>query len=158
MTCPAVVTLRPCVEGDLPFLEQVYVSARLEELAPLGWSEAQTRSFLHEQFLVQDAYYHRSWPQAAYSIVLLKGRAVGRFYVDRCADGFRVLDLALLTEHRGQGIGGELLAEVLDEARGRRLPVRIHIEQGNPARRLYERLGFREIHVAGFYHFMEWQP
>jgi GNAT superfamily N-acetyltransferase len=157
MTSAAAVTLRPCVEADLPFLQEVYANTRLEELAPLGWSEAQTQAFLQEQFRVQHAYYHRTWPAANYSVVLLDGQPVGRLYVDRRDDELRVLDLALLPSHRGQGIGGGLLAEILAEARGRGLPVRIHVEQGNPARRLYERLGFREIHAAGFYHFMEWR-
>jgi hypothetical protein len=34
--------------------------------------------------------------------------------------------------------------------------VRIHVERCNPALRLYERLGFRQIDDRGVYLFMEW--
>lgn len=47
---------------------------------------------------------------------------------------------------------------MLAEARGKNLPVRIHVEQFNPALRLYERLGFTKIHDEGIYHLMEWRP
>lgn len=51
--------------------------------------------------------------------------------------------IELLPEHQGQGIGSTLLARVLDEARGRGVPVRLQVLRANtPARRLYERLGF----------------
>ena len=32
----------------------------------------------------------------------------------------------------------------------------IHVEKNNPARRLYDRLGFREINDVGVYLLMEW--
>jgi hypothetical protein len=35
-------------------------------------------------------------------------------------------------------------------------PLRIHVEGFNPALRLYERLGFRQIEDKGVYLFMEW--
>ena len=37
-------------------------------------------------------------------------------------------------------------------------PVRMHVERFNPARRLYGRLGFREIADKGVYLLLEWQP
>lgn len=40
---------------------------------------------------------------------------------------------------RGRGIGGELIRKCLDRCEG---PVKLHVEYDNPARRLYERLGF----------------
>ena len=38
------------------------------------------------------------------------------------------------------------------------LPVRIHVEQYNPALGLYHRLGFREISDKGVYWLLEWKP
>lgn len=34
--------------------------------------------------------------------------------------------------------------------------VRIHVEQTNPAMRLYRRLGFRQVGEHGIYHLMQW--
>jgi hypothetical protein len=35
-------------------------------------------------------------------------------------------------------------------------PLRIHVERFNPALRLYQRLGFRQIEDRGIYYFLEW--
>jgi ribosomal protein S18 acetylase RimI-like enzyme len=55
-------------------------------------------------------------------------------------------------------VGEALLREVLGEAAGCGLPVRIHVERGNPARRLYARLGFVPLAERGIYHELEWSP
>ncbi|MFP5246640.1 MAG: GNAT family N-acetyltransferase, partial [Thermoanaerobaculia bacterium] len=70
----------------------------------------------------------------------------------------RVMDIALVPEHRGRGIGGVLMHELLSRARAEGRSVSIHVEMNNPAMRLYERLGFRQIDSYGIYHLMEWQP
>ena len=73
------------------------------------------------------------------------GRPIGRLYRDLRKDEIRVVDIALLTGERGRGVGGRLMRDVLAEARERGLAVRIHVERTNPARRLYDRLGFRIV-------------
>lgn len=36
--------------------------------------------------------------------------------------------------------------------------VRIHVEENNPALRLYRRLGFKKIEEQGVYYLIEWAP
>jgi ribosomal protein S18 acetylase RimI-like enzyme len=50
------------------------------------------------------------------------------------------------------------LRGVLAAAAQRGVAVRIHVEVNNPARSLYDRLGFREIETCGIYTLMEWRP
>ena len=50
-----------------------------------------------------------------------------------------LLFVSVLPETRGQGIGGELVRRSLAECPGE---VKLHVEYDNPAKRLYERLGF----------------
>ena len=52
---------------------------------------------------------------------------------------------------RGQGIGGAILKDVLDDAAAAGKAVSIHVEVHNPARRLYERLGFEAVEDKGIY-------
>ena len=70
----------------------------------------------------------------------------------------RIIDIALLPEHRNGGIGSRLLRGLLDEAAEAGKPVRIHVEQLNPAMSLYRRLGFTRIEERGVYWLMEWRP
>jgi len=62
-----------------------------------------------------------------------------------------------LPDHRGAGIGGAILRSLLAEAAAAGKPVRIHVERLNPARRLYERLGFLPVADKGVYVMMEWR-
>ncbi len=91
-------------------------------------------------------------------IIFLAGKPIGRFYVDHRKDEIRIIDIALFAEYRNQGIGTALLDNVLLKGEQAGLPVPIHVEQFNPAMRLYHRLGFRQIDEHGLYDLLEWLP
>ncbi len=148
---PPAVTLRPIDDADLDFLARLYASTRTDELAPVPWSDEQKSAFLAFQFGAQHRFYQEQFPDASFDLVLVDGEPAGRLYVDRRADEIRLIDIALLPEHRRRGIGGRLMRRVLDEGREAGLPVQIHVERNNPAMRLYERLGFRRVEEQGVY-------
>jgi GNAT superfamily N-acetyltransferase len=110
------------------------------------------------QFDAQSHDWDRNYPDASREVVLIGGEPAGRLYLDRRHDEIRIVDIALLPEHRGGGAGTALLHEVLAEAKKAGKPVGIHVERFNPARRLYERLGFVEREDRGVYLLMEWRP
>ena len=151
-------TLRPARDDEAEVVFAIYASMRAEELAQVPWGQAEKEAFLRMQFAAQDRYYRETFPDASYDLIVAGSEVVGRLYVDRGADAILVIDLALLPEHRGRGIGTMLLQRVLAEAGAEGKPVRIHVEQFNPARRLYERLGFRVIEEQGVYLLMECAP
>ena len=153
-----VVTLRPITAKDSDFLYRVYASTREDELAPLGWDAAQKACFLEMQFAAQHKFYQEQFPEAEFRIILLDGKSVGRLYVDRQEDEIRILDIALLPEHRNHGIGSALLRDVLADGERAGLPVRIHVELYNPALSLYNRLGFHKIGEGEVYFLLEWSP
>jgi len=142
----AELTLRPALAADRELLLRVYASTRAEELAVVPWSDAQRDAFLRQQFDAQDRYWRAQRPHATFDVIELDGRPAGRLYVDRSGDEeIRIVDIALLPEFRGCGAGSTLLAGLLREGDARGVPVTIHVERGNRARTLYERLGFRQI-------------
>jgi ribosomal protein S18 acetylase RimI-like enzyme len=149
-------TLRPATEADRDFLQALYASTRAEELAVTGWSEEQKRDFTEQQFTAQDAHYRQHYPSAEFSIVKRDGEAIGRLYVDRWTREIRIMDIALLPEHRGAGIGTRLLRGLMEEAAAAGKALSIHVEKFNPALRLYDRLGFRVKEDKGVYLLMEW--
>lgn len=153
------LALRPIRDDDRDFLYEVYASTRAEELALVDWSAAEKEGFLRQQFAAQHQYYTATFTQARFAVVELGGTAIGRLYIDRRADEIRVIDIALLPAYRGRGFGRALMTAVLDEAGRAGKPVRIHVEQFNPAMRLYQRLGFRPRGAQeGVYRLMEWRP
>ena len=74
-----------------------------------------------------------------------RGGPAGRIYLFCTGTDIRIIDISLLPERRGGGLGTALLTAVITEATASGHSVSIHVEHFNPARRLYERLGFREI-------------
>lgn len=153
-----MIMLRPTAPEDDEFLYRVYASTRQEELAQVDWDPAQKEAFLRMQFEAQRKYYVENYIGAQYQIVLLDDAPVGRLYIIRWAKEIRIMDIALLPEYRGQGIGSALLKEILGEGQARGVPVTIHVERLNPARRLYDRLGFCLAEDKGVYLFLEWTP
>ena len=150
------VTFRPIRSEDEPFLFEVYASTREEELAVLNWDEVQKKTFLRMQFKAQHRYYRKQFPAADFQIILAGDLPIGRLYVDRRKDEIRIIDIALLPQHRNTGIGSTILRDLLVEAAGADKPVRIHVERFNPALHLYERLGFFRIGETEISYLMEW--
>lgn len=148
------MTLRAVTPDDREFLCAVYRSTREAELALVPWDEAAKAAFARQQFDAQDRWWSEQRPDAVRSIVLIDGLPAGRLYVDRTDDEIRVVDITLLPEYRGQGVGESLLVPILDEGDRTGRPVTIHVERHNPALRLYERLGFTVADDLGVYLFL----
>jgi ribosomal protein S18 acetylase RimI-like enzyme len=69
-----------------------------------------------------------------------------------------LVDIALLPEHRGKGIGGGLIRELIGQCDQQKLPLRLQVLRTNPALRLYERLGFTRTAEDQIYIQMERAP
>lgn len=150
------VALRTATSEDNEFLAAVYEGTRLEELAVTDWTSEQKTQFCRMQFVAQDAHYRQHYPTAEYYVVELEGVPVGRLYYDRWTREIRIMDIAVLPEYRGRGIGTLLLKDLLKEAADSGKILSIHVERMNPALNLYQRLGFALAEDKGVYLLMEW--
>ncbi len=161
-TAPSGLSLRWITDDDLPFLAELYASTRREEVAQTPWSEEQKEAFLRWQFENQHQHYQTYYPDCEFLVIekdaIGRREPIGRLYVDRWKEEIRLVDIALLPEHRGGGLGRKILEVLLDEGREKDLPVSIHVEYNNPALRLYKRLGFRHVDSNGIYYLMRWEP
>jgi ribosomal protein S18 acetylase RimI-like enzyme len=152
------VRLRPVVDADRAFLVELYASTREVELARVEWDEGVKRAFVEQQFTAQDAHYRANYPGATLDVIEVDGSRAGRLYVHRGPGDIRIMDIALMPEFRGRGIGTELLRSLVDEADASERKLSIHVEMNNPARSLYERLGFSPAGEHGVYVLMERSP
>jgi len=86
-------------------------------------------------------------------------RQAGRpLYLHRGDTEIPIVDIALLAEHRGRGVGSSLLRDLLAEADAAGKRVTIHVERMTPAFRMYRRLGFSVVEDKGVYLFLERPP
>ena len=150
--------LRPVAGDDRGFLVELYSSVREPELAHVPWDEAARRAFIEQQFAAQDAHYRNNYPGATLDVVEVDGRPAGRLYVHRGPSDIRIMDIAMTPAFRGRGIGTRLVRSLIAQAQASGRKLSIHVEMNNPARRLYERLGFRPAGEHGVYVLMERPP
>ena len=150
------VTLRAATGADREFLVDVYGSTRDEELSQVEWPAGQREAFVRMQFDAQDAEYRQRNPDGAFDVIEIDGRPAGRLYVDRRPGDIRIVDIALLPEFRGAGVGRQLIASLMDEAAATGCKLSIHVEIHNRAADLYTRMGFVVMAEGHVYDLMEW--
>lgn len=152
------IACRPMADEDLPFVASLYASTRAEELAQTGWPAAQQQAFLAQQHRAQHAHYRNAYPDAEYLILERDGECIGRLYLSEAGGRMLLIDISLVAAARNAGLGGAILADLLDAAKAAGKSVSLHVERFNPAQRLYARLGFALVRDKGVYLEMEWSP
>jgi len=153
------IVLRPETDADLDFLKGLYASSREREMALLvEWDDAQKREFLDMQFDAQRGHYRKHYTGARFDIIERDGEPIGRLYVGDLRREIVLMDISLIPAERGAGIGAGLCREIQAEASDKGKIMSLHVEDDNPARRLYDRLCFVEIAEVTFYKLMHWVP
>ncbi len=150
------ITLRPVTEEDRPVLFAAYASTRAAELSLLPWDDAQREAFLDLQFNAQQQHYSSYYPASEHLIILKGGEPAGRLWVNRRDDEIRILDITVLPEHRGNGIGTPIIEGLMREAAQSGRPLTIYVESFNRSLGLFARLGFEKTGEHGPNYLMEW--
>jgi ribosomal protein S18 acetylase RimI-like enzyme len=110
------------------------------------------------QFNAQKRWYDMAYAGADHQLILVDEKPAGRILVFRDKDSNRLVDIALLSEYRSRGVGTQLLRDLIAKCESEHLPLRLQVTKVNPARHLYERLGFITIGEDGMYYEMERRP
>ena len=144
----AAYRLRPATPADVPALLRLK-----RQLAILENAEFVLRA------TAQDWLRDGFGPQARFTAFVAEdaGTVVGmvtaseRYYTSWAGCTLYIQDIYVEPANRGSGIGAALLGCVaaLAVARGNPL-VELAVREDNPARRLYDRVGFREVACASY--------
>jgi GNAT superfamily N-acetyltransferase len=106
---------------------------------------------------VELSKFEESYDAGNTSIIVVDGEDAGWMTVQR--DEHIELDaLYLKPSMQGRGLGTSLVQGLISEAEANGKPLRLSTAKINPARRLYERLGFVNVGESEFKVFMEWPP
>ncbi|HEY4254527.1 MAG TPA: GNAT family N-acetyltransferase [Roseomonas sp.] len=126
------ITLRPALPSDEPFLLELRTITMSEHLERIGGPTTEEAHLQRVRHRYEDA-----------NIICSGETRLGLLKLHRGAAEWHLVQIQVLPSHQGQGLGRQVIQAVLDDARRNRLPVRLSVLHGNPARQLYERLGFR---------------
>jgi ribosomal protein S18 acetylase RimI-like enzyme len=150
----AGIGLRASTAADSIFLASVFSSTRVDEFVAAGLPAETIAALMAQQFELQNTYYRRHYVRAHFDIVTQAGAELGRLYHDWSPRELRIIDIALLPQYRGRGIGTTIMRDLLAEADRHGLAVSLYVEQKNPVRALYRRLGFVKAGENGIYELM----
>jgi ribosomal protein S18 acetylase RimI-like enzyme len=141
-------SLRQATKNDIDFLRDLHWSAMKEYVAQTWrWDEEFQRQMFADQF---DA--------SQYQIIVVDGRDVGAMSVHRHREEIEVADIKLVTDFQRQGIGTAVIQDILKEAAAGGFAVGLQVLKVNPARSLYERLGFDIVSESDTHFGLEARP
>ena len=137
MAKTSTFALKAAGPDDSGILREIFRATRAGAIAGLP------EPILDMQHRAREAAYKAAFPGATDSLVLHDGDVVGRILVSRSESEHRVVDIAIVPEHQGRGLGTSLLRSLAEEAWMANKPLRLTVAGDNPALGLYRRLGFQ---------------
>ena len=142
-------TLRQATDEDYEFLYKLHEAAMREYIAATWeWQDSWQRE-----------YFQRNWDPSARRIIQISEVDAGVVVVDWQPDACYIGLIELLPAYQRQGIGTAVLCDICRQARERQLSVSLHVLKTNqPARDLYERLGFQVVAEEEVRYKLTWMP
>lgn len=141
----AAVNLRQAQPEDADFLYHLLKAAMQGYVTQTyGWDEGW-----------QQAHFQQTFDPAKQQVIVLDRRDIGVIAVERKDTEFFLAKLYLLPAYQNRGIGTQLIQALLQEAFSHCQRVTLRVLKVNPARRLYERLGFKVVEETDTHYLME---
>lgn len=147
---------RAATAEDEGFLFRLYAASRADlDIVPLP--PEQKDLLVKMQFNAQRQQYSSAFPAAENTIILIEDLPVGRTLINKAANEYRLVDIVLLPQYCGTGIGTRLVLDLLSDASAANVAVRLNVRKENVALNLYRRLGFVVCADDGISLEMEWR-
>lgn len=140
-----LLTLRLAQKSDIPFLFSLREQTMSQHL---------TNSGMHLDADAQMARVMYRFDCA--KIIVLNGIDVGLLKLNTNANPWELNQLQISPTHQGNGLGERIIRLVLREAKECDIDVELGVLKANPARSLYERLGFIMFSENESQYFLKW--
>lgn len=146
VSTPVSKLQRPACAEDETLLFQLFALDRVGEFISCGIPPEEAMSLVEMQYQGSKMTYQARYPHAVDSILFnASGAPVGRLLIDRRADCWRIVDIAVLPEDRRKGLATEALKQCQELCKQSGSSLTLQVSPSNPALRLYERLEFRIV-------------
>jgi ribosomal protein S18 acetylase RimI-like enzyme len=142
------VTLRPATDADQDFARRTHHDAFRDVVL------RQFGRFGDEQ----DTFFDNEWNPDTYSIVEIDGEPAGYAQIIDDPEAIKVQMIVLAPAFHNRGAGTRIMNDTIERAKQQDKPVWLGaLFENHGARRLYERLGFRETGKTETHFLMEWR-
>ena len=78
-------------------------------------------------------------------IIRAENQDIGMFKVERNSQGYEIIQIQLLPAYQSLGIGSKLIKSLQTEASSQEVSLFLSVLKVNPARHLYQKLGFEIV-------------
>jgi ribosomal protein S18 acetylase RimI-like enzyme len=126
------VSFRPAIAADFDYCERLYFAEMEGTIRELKLNRKN-----------QALGFRRQWDIAQVRIIMLDGDDIGWLQNTTRDGSFFLGQLFVEAALQRRGIGTEVMHRLIREATSHDQAVTLEVVKSNPARRLYERLGFR---------------
>ena len=126
------ISLRPATMNDLEFLYKLHRAAMKSYVEQTwGWDEQWQAQYFREHF-----------DPSTRQVIRYDGQDVGVIHTEERENCFSLANIEISPDYQRRGIGTFLIQDLVRRAAARGLSVTLQILKVNPARALYEHLGF----------------
>jgi ribosomal protein S18 acetylase RimI-like enzyme len=126
------VALRPALDQDFDYCRRLY-------FGEMEWIIEK----LHLDRAAQAVSFQQQWNASQVRIMVLEGADIGWLQTIMQDNELFIAQMIVARPFQRKGIGTEVMKHLIGEAGRLNQAVRLNVVKINPARRLYERLGFQ---------------
>jgi len=141
------VALRPALDQDFDYCRRLY-------FGEMEWIIEE----LHLDSVAQAVSFQQQWSSSQVRIMVLEGVDIGWLQTITQDDELFIAQMIIDRLFQRKGIGTEVMKYLIGEAGCVNQAVRLNVVKINPARRLYERLGFQITHEDDRKFYMKREP
>lgn len=152
-----IISLCPVEPVHEDFLLKLFKECRQDLVSIGSINEKQKDDIAFQQFTIEQEQLIKKYPDAEFNIVMFNGEPIGRLYIYYGDIVDNILEIGLLDEYRGLGIGKKLVTKLIQNARKMNKRVRLKVAWFNQrAYKFYEEIGFKVIENQGIFFEMEY--
>lgn len=142
-------TFRPCTFDDFDFifeLKKQNFKCYVEKI--WGWNDEEQKDKLRKD--LEEHLEHKR-------IILLNDKPIGIYVVHLTEDGdLYINEISLLKQYQKNGIGIQILTKQIEENKIKGIRTILQVFKDNPAKKLYEKLGFKVYNETETHYQMEY--
>lgn len=143
-----LISLRPAAAEDAVFVDQLTRSVMESYVRQTWQTEEQVEAY----------FYKNRFDQPTTKIIQYDGKDIGRVSVLTGENQISIDNIHILPEHQNKGVGSSIIQKILDQAASLNLPVTLHVLKTNPAKNLYDALGFSVLEDETHRYYMKRPP
>ena len=139
------ISFRPTRDSDVDFLYALHVATMKEYVEKTwGWNDA-----------FQESLFRKNYASGESQIITLNENEIGMISIEHKVDEIFLRVIEIHPDYQRQGLGSAIIHKIINDATRQKKPVSLRVLKVNPAKSLYERLGFRTIEETPTHYIMK---